>query len=79
MRWPTIAETLYIEPKYGNETMEVLLGDEPFARLIEEHMGADARRYFDELCDGASLSGYERGYNEGYDNGYATGFDDGID
>lgn len=49
--------------------MEVLLGDEPFARLVEEYMGPDARRYLDGLYD----SGYNSGYIVGYNNGYADG------
>lgn len=60
---------MYIEPKYGDEKMEVLLGNEPFARLIEEYMGPDARRYFEEMLKDCKAVEYSNGYENGYKDG----------
>lgn len=49
--------------------MEVLLGDEPFASLIEEYMGPDSRRYFELLIDTCEARGYDKGYDDGYRDG----------
>ncbi len=55
--------------------MEVLLGDDPFPRLIEEYMGPDARRRFDGILKLCAA----RNYNDGYDDGYKDGVRDGRD
>lgn len=52
----------------------MLLGDEPFARLVEEYMGPDARRYLDEIFEEHGTTQYNKGYEDGYDEGYADGY-----
>jgi len=52
--------------------MEVLIGDRgnrAFANLIEEYMGPDARRHFEELLEDLKTVEHERGYEEGYKDG----------
>lgn len=71
---------MYIEPKYSDEKMEVLLGHDAFPRLIEEYMGPDARKYFDYIVETFQddiKEAYESGKEDGYDKGYDDGFADG--
>ncbi len=43
----------------------MLLGNDAFPRLIEEYMGSEARRYFDEILEFCATYHYNKGYDDG--------------
>lgn len=72
-----MSDTIYVGPDIKSAEMVTLFSERDFADLIEKHIGASARKYFEDTQIQDEIHRHD--LRQAYDSGYADGYRDGLE